>query len=275
MIHKVDILLATYNGEKYLEAQLESLLLQTYKDFKIIVHDDNSTDNTVKIIREYTQDYPDKFIFIDDTISYANASANFNFLLTQSHAEYIMFCDQDDVWLAQKVERSIKVIKTLESQHPSTATMVFSDLEVVDENLKVLAKSMWSQQKLNPHISQNLDDLLALNVVSGCTMMFNKHCHKFISPIPHHDITHDHWVAVNIARYGYISFIKEALIQYRQHPDNTIGAQSQGVQYFFFKIIHLFKTPTKFFKKYSYFNFPINLQKVFFNKLILNFKRLF
>ncbi len=274
-MHKIDILLATHNGEKYLEAQLKSLLAQSYSHWDIIIHDDNSTDNTIGIIKGYAKQYPNKITFINDSIFFQNASENFNFLLEHSNADYIMFCDQDDIWLPHKIKVSLERIKTLESEHPSSPAMVFSDLEVVDENLTILAKSMWKQQKLDPNIMNSLDDILALNVVSGCTIMINKLSKDFISPLPKRDISHDHWIAVNIVKYGYAAYTDKALIKYRQHQKNTIGVHSRGFKYLLLKTIGLVKSPSMFFKKYSHFDFSINRKKILFRKLILNIKRLF
>ncbi|MFN4244894.1 MAG: glycosyltransferase [Brevinematia bacterium] len=110
----VEILLATYNGAKYLSELLDSIVNQTYKNIRILIHDDGSTDETRNIIKEYTQRYPDKITFIDDGVKTNGSTWNFEHLMKFSTAERIMFADQDDVWLPEKVEISLNNINELE-----------------------------------------------------------------------------------------------------------------------------------------------------------------
>jgi len=266
----ITICLATFNGEKYLGAQLDSLFSQTFKDWTLLIHDDNSTDNTVQIIYEYIAKFPNKIKFIDDALSYDSSSSNFNSLLKQASSEYVMFCDQDDVWREDKIELTLLEMQKLQKLHKNEALMVFSNLSVVDENCNMIAKSMWAFQKLNPSIIYNLYDILALNVVSGCTIMINKNAQDIVSPFPKNCIEHDHWMAVNIVKYGYASFVNEPLMFYRQHEKNVIGSYDINIGYFMHKIksLMLFKC------KYSKFDFKINLVRVFLKKLLLNFKRI-
>lgn len=269
------ICLATFNGEKYLREQLDSLFAQTYKEWRILIHDDNSTDNTVKIIYEYMEKFPNIIEFIDDDISYGTSSANFSSLLEQTSDEYVMFCDQDDIWFDKKVELTLNEMKKLETEHKNKALMVFSDLSIVDMCNKIISKSMWKSQKLNPNNIDDLYNILALNVVSGCTIMLNRVAKKLVSPIPKKYIQHDHWMVVNLVKYGYVSFVKEPLIFYRQHEGNVLGFNSVGISYFIKKIKKLSKNIRLFKNKYSFFDFEIDLSKVLFRKLLLNFKRLF
>ena len=113
-MHKIDILLATYNGEKYLAQQLDSILNQSYQDFIIRIHDDNSIDGTIDIIKKYQMRYPEKIKYLDDNISTGSAKNNFEYLLNKSDAQYIMFSDQDDIWLQNKIELSIEKIINIE-----------------------------------------------------------------------------------------------------------------------------------------------------------------
>jgi glycosyltransferase involved in cell wall biosynthesis len=272
----ITILLATYNGESYLQEQLESLMKQSYQSWTLMIHDDNSTDNTITIIQEYKKRYPDKITFIDDTISFGSASANFNFLLEQCQADYIMFCDQDDIWLPHKIEVTLQKMKQLGNIHGHVKPlMVFSDLTIVDKNLNTLSESMWKNQNLDPDIIYTLYSILALNVVTGCTVMLNKKATELVSPMPKSDIVHDHWIAVNMTKYGYASYVKEPLILYRQHSNNVLGSQSSGLPYFIKKTKHILQNIKSFQAKYSYFDFPFSLTKVIVRKITLNTQRLF
>lgn len=275
MGYTIDILLATYNGEQYLGEQLESLLHQSLQNWQLLIHDDNSTDCTVDIIREYAKRYPSKIKFIEDSISFGSASGNFGFLLEHSEAEYIMFCDQDDIWLPYKIEHSLNEMRQLETQYGNVPLLVFSDLKVVDENLSIRSNSMWLSQKLNPDTVHDLYSELALNVVTGCTVMINQAAKKCIAPIPSHAMMHDHWIASNIAKYGHASYIPEPLVLYRQHGANVIGAQMSGLLYFFNKSCQFIKNIKAFPEKYAHFNFEIKLWKVLYMKVMLNLQRLF
>ena len=106
MQEKVDILLATYNGERFLQKQIDSILQQTYSNFTIYIRDDGSKDGTIKIIKDYAQKYPNKILFIEDILGNLGVTQNFNELMKYSSANYIAFSDQDDIWLPQKIEKS-------------------------------------------------------------------------------------------------------------------------------------------------------------------------
>ena len=124
------ILLATYNGEKYFSEQIESLLSQTYQDWKLWIHDDGSKDNTVKIIKDYANKYPEKIVFLDDDISCGGAKENFTYVLNNidKNFDYIMFCDQDDLWLPNRIELFLNEVKIQEKNNPNLPLVSFSDL---------------------------------------------------------------------------------------------------------------------------------------------------
>ena len=146
MIH---ILLATYNGASYLRAQLDSIFTQSCDEFMLYVSDDNSTDETYSILKEYESRYPEK-MFISRSENRLGAAANFLSLLKNSDAEYIMFADQDDVWDKRKIEYSLKCMKSMEAKYGKyTPLLIHSDLSVVDEELRTLNKSLASFLKIN------------------------------------------------------------------------------------------------------------------------------
>ena len=119
MSKKIYILLATYNGEKYLKEQLDSLFEQTNQHWTLWIHDDNSKDNTISIIKEYQSKYPNKIKFLDDNISTGGAKENFTYLLENIDDDYehIMFCDQDDVWLEDKIDITLKKMLEIEKEN--------------------------------------------------------------------------------------------------------------------------------------------------------------
>jgi len=277
MMSAIVVLLATCNGGKYLAEQIKSLLRQSYS-VDIIIKDDGSEDATVGIIEAYSKQYKN-IHFCKDSMTFGTPQGTFNFLLRYAKSfekyDYFMFCDQDDVWLEDKVQRSFDQMKILESTHNVGPMMVFSNLFIADENMKIQHHSMWESEKLDITIMKNLYKILALNVVTGSTIMINKKASEVVFPMPLNDVLHDHWIAVNIVKYGYYSYIEDPLTIYRQHQKNLVGSTSRGIKYFIRKILHLVRDIRSFKKKYSHFNFKISLVKVCFYKVVLNLKRIY
>lgn len=231
----IDILLATHNGEAYLEEQIKSILSQTHKNWNLIIHDDNSNDKTKEILKTYTSKYPEKITFIDDGVKNGGAKENFSHLLNFSKSEYIMFCDQDDIWLPNKIKNAYTRLKHLENSFGSqTPLIAYSDLTVVDENLITLEKSFHRILfKINePKINQ----LLVQNVSPGCSMIFNKALLKKAYPIPKEAIMHDWWFILIASVFGQISFIETQDILYRQHSKNTVGFSNLSIAHILDKI---------------------------------------
>ena len=138
----VDILMATYNGELYLEEQIKSIIKQSYKNWILYIRDDGSKDNTLKIINRYTYKYPDKIKLIADDRGNLGSNMNFKELMQYSKNEYCMFCDQDDVWLEDKIKLSLDKIKKLENKYgKNTPILVHTDLKVVNEKLDEISES--------------------------------------------------------------------------------------------------------------------------------------
>ncbi|WP_409076863.1 glycosyltransferase family 2 protein [Bombilactobacillus bombi] len=219
-------MMATYNGEKYLKQQINSILKQTYQNFVLLIRDDNSTDNTQNIINEYELNYPDKIVVIKDHFKAGSAKDNFGLLVryVQEHClddfEYFMFSDQDDFWRANKVELSIS--RLLNCTQP---TLVHTDLKVVDQNLKLINNSFMKMSSLNGN-EHRLQRLLVQNNVVGCTMAWNKALMQIIKPNFDQAIMHDWFIALIACCYGKIVFINEETVLYRQHDDNAVGVKS-------------------------------------------------
>ena len=246
MSHKpnIDILLTTYNGQAYLKEQIDSILAQSNQDWRLIIRDDGSSDNSVSIVEKYAAEYPDKIKLIIDSDGNLGANLNFGRLLEQANAGYIMFSDQDDVWLPNKIELTLNVMKATEQIYPDKPVLIHTDLKVVDSDLNIIADSMWSYQKLSPEIGDDLSKIMAQNVVTGCTMMINRKASDVSTPIPAEAIMYDWWIAMNVARYGKIVYLSAPSILYRQHSDNRIGAKEAkniNIINFFKKLCHLNK----------------------------------
>ncbi len=220
----IDILMATYNGEKFINTQIDSILCQTYKEWNLIIRDDGSTDKTVEIVKEYEKKYPNKIKFICDEKTSNGAKNNFFKLMKYSTADYIMFSDQDDYWLEKKIENSVKKIKKYEKEYLDVPILVHGDLKIVDESLKVINNSMFRMQKLNGD-KNKFSDYLVQNNVTGCTMIINKKLLNLCDIIPDNAIMHDWWLALIASTFGKVFFDHNPYIYYRQHANNVEGAK--------------------------------------------------
>ena len=269
----IDILLSTYNGELYLEEQINSLLKQTFNSWHLLIRDDGSVDNTRKIISKYCELYPEKIIEITDNNGNMGASLSFSLLLERSKSKYIMFCDQDDVWLEDKIAITYDEILKLEKQNEDLPLMVFTDLYVVDENLSIVNDSFMADQKLFSDVVNNVYKTLALNIVAGCTMMINETAKKFILPFPKF-LIHDYWIGVNIVHYGKCKYINKKTILYRQHGSNVYGALEINFKYFFKKTVRLYKYLYTLVLLKKRLSFNISLLKILYYKIIITYQRL-
>ncbi len=222
----IDILMAVCNGERFIKEQIDSILNQTYSDWRLFIHDDGSVDKTMEIIQEYEEKYPEKIKVISDGIKTGGAKYNFYHLMKLSEAEYIMLADQDDIWGNEKIEKSYKAIKMQEKRYgKDTPVLCHSDLQVVDSRLNVMNESFFVMQKLDKR-KNRFADILVQNNITGCTVIFNKKLNDLCCVMPDEAIMHDWWIGLVVAAFGKIYFMKEKDIKYRQHGNNTEGAKN-------------------------------------------------
>lgn len=231
MKHQVDVLLAVYMGECFLPQQLDSLLEQTFPDWHILARDDGSSDATLQILGSFAQANPGQLRIIEDTEKGLGARGNFSRLLGYSTAPYVMFCDQDDVWLPNKIEITLAKMKALEAKYGAdTPLLVYTDLKVVDSNLGVISPSFWKYQNLDPS-ANGLNRLLVQIVATGCTVMINAHLRRLANPIPVEAVMHDWWLALVAVCFGKLDYVSEPTILYRQHGQNDTGARRFNLEY--------------------------------------------
>lgn len=222
-------MLAVFDGEKYLKEQLESILNQTVKNIKIIIRDDGSRDNSPQIIDDYCNKYPQIISKLDGAPT-GSAKQNFAELLKNCNSDYIMFCDQDDVWLPEKIEKTLEAMKKAE-HGGKTPVLVHTDLKVVDQSLNVISPSFFKFQKLIQD-DITLPKLLVQNYVTGCTVMINRALQEKCGLIPKGCIMHDWWLALVAILFGELVCISEPTMLYRQHSDNQVGAKaSYGIAF--------------------------------------------
>ncbi len=229
---RIDILLATYNGEQFVERHIESILDQMDSRCRLLIRDDGSSDGTRSIIRRFVARQPGHIVHVDDGAPRLGACRSFWRLLAQAEADYLVFCDQDDVWLPGRISTPLARIKAAEKKlGVGTPLLAHTDLVVVDENLRSIAPSFWSYSNLNPYGGSRLNRLLMQNVVTGSATMVNRALARLASPIPQGAVLHDWWLALVASAFGRIEVIPEKTVLYRQHGNNTLGATSYGWRY--------------------------------------------
>lgn len=228
----ISILMATYNGERYVSEQVESILEQTDPDWRLFISDDRSSDGTMSILDRYEKAHPEKINIARDDPSHRGAKERFGRLLSSTDSDYYMFCDQDDIWLPKKIEVERAAIRDLENQYGNkTPIAVHTDLTVTDKDLKVLHESFRGYQNLKLIKMQELNRLLIQNVVTGCTVMINRALRDRCLPIPAGAVLHDWWAGLVAVATGIIHYIDVSTVLYRQHHVNVTGAQKWGLQY--------------------------------------------
>ena len=249
---RVDMLIATYNGEELIEYQLSSVLKQSYNNIRLIIRDDGSTDGTEEIIKSYAERYGDRIVVIEDNYGHLGAAQNFSKLLEYTDADYIMFCDQDDIWFHAKVEKTLNRMIELENIYGKLKPiLVHTDLIVVDQELNILSESFWKYQHLNPK-EKRLNSLLLQNNITGCTVMANKALRDLSASVPQEAMMHDQWCGLIASTFGIINYLSEPTIFHIMHGKNTIGAEAYSLLKLFlgsFKKNPYHRTGKNFLKK--------------------------
>lgn len=211
----VSICLATYNGEKYLKEQLDSIINQTHKNLELIVQDDCSSDKTIEILESYKDKIDITIYKNEQNLGYIK---NFESVLKKANGNFIAMCDQDDIWEKDKIELLLKNI--------DDATLIYSDSLLVDKDAKSLDKKFSQSLKNNFVSTKNPLAFLNDNCVSAHAMLFKKELLEFIFPFPA-NIFFDAWIAANGASLNGIKFYDACLVHYRQHDTNTLSKHSK------------------------------------------------
>lgn len=243
----VNIVMATYNGEKYLKQQIESILGASYTDWSLFIFDDGSTDNTLEIAQDFEKRYPERIQVYQNE---RNLGVTLNFLTglkkvyqltnleetpnvrakmhpySSNHAKYYMLCDQDDVWHRDKITVTLERMKFLEKKYgKEKAQLVFTDAKVVDENLNKIYQSFFSSQRLCPY-NTDLAHMLMENKCIGCTVMMNRSVVRLLKKLPKNPRYHDWWLGLIVSSFGHIDYLDTQTLNYRQHGNNVVGSKS-------------------------------------------------
>ena len=222
------IIMCTYNGERYIQEQLQSIEQNLAQDWKIIVSDDQSTDNTVKILKDFEKKNPGKMII---NINKAKKGAIHNFLssiytigVEMNDNDFIMLCDQDDVWNADKISKTMHDMREQIVLYGNTIPLlVCTDVSVVDSKMNIIHESF---RKMNHYNISHLDfaHLLMENKVQGCTIMINKGMALMLDKLPYFAMIDYGWLAFISAEFGRIKYIDQPTMKYRQHTANVQGS---------------------------------------------------
>lgn len=223
MREKVHIVLATYNGERFLREQMDSVLAQTYENITVEVCDDGSTDGTVAMIREYVaQDDRVKLHVNPQNLGYVK-----NFLegVKRCQAPYVMLCDQDDIWQSDKVEKTLRAMQEAEKNMVQKPVLIFTD--AVNFNSETGEELGFFHETSHLDVKKvDTAHLFMENKCIGCTMMMNRAITPYLEELPEEIRVHDWWLALICSHFGAIQYVPEATLCYRQHEGNQIGGSS-------------------------------------------------
>ena len=222
----ISVCIPTYNGSKYIGEQLKSILSQLSENDEVIISDDSSTDDTIKIIKELN----DTRIIIYDNNSFKSPIYNLENALKHSRGDYIFLADQDDVWEDCKVEKVMKQFNIYDC--------IVTDATVVDKDLNVITDSFFVQNNSKKGLFHNVIKIGYL----GCCMAFNRKILEKSLPFPSKLPMHDSWIGFVAEKYGKVLFLDEKLLKYRRHGENASPTSEKSKRSFISKIsdrVHL------------------------------------
>lgn len=224
-MHKISIVLCTYNGEVFLKQQLDSILEQSLMPDELIIVDDNSDDNTVNLIHEITNDCTVDIKVIQNE-SRLGIVKNFDKALALSSGDYIFLSDQDDIWNKNKVKTMLAYM--IDSEVINQPKLVYSDALIIDHSDNKISDSYMQYEKLKPKYDSPYFELTTTNFIPGCSMMMNRALVTKALSIPKEAVLHDWWLALIAALSGDILYAPEPLFRYRLHDNNAWGLDSKS-----------------------------------------------
>lgn len=233
MEDRVNILLGTYNGAEFLDEQLQSIELQTWPVVRVTVGDDGSKDDTILQVEKWASGRPNVFLLRGPQLGVIN---NFFRLLMKADedCEYFAFCDQDDVWLPDKVEKAVAALRQCGPDEP---VMYCSRVEFVDEKLKHLG---YSKIPRGPSFANALVE----NIATGSTVVLNRRArHLICGRLPQQALMHDWWCYLVVSAFGKVIYDDRPSIKYRQHANNVVGGTSSPLELFKRRLVRFLQRP--------------------------------
>jgi rhamnosyltransferase len=229
----VNILLSTYNGIKYVDELIDSIMNQDCDCFKLLIRDDGSTDGTGDVLFCWEQKYPEKITVVRDSKGNLGVTCSMLELVKTSDAPYMIFCDQDDVWFRQKVRTLLRAIRYKEKQYPDIPIIVHCEAYTTDENLHLIGKdsktSLQGYQSGRNKMQTSFTNLLLCNPVQGASMIFNQKLKQELEPVLElkikRSLVYDSVITSVCSIRGKIFFLNRPLMYYRQHAHNVVGAK--------------------------------------------------
>jgi len=268
---QIDIILASYNGEKFISQQIDSIIGQDFCDWLLLVSDDGSTDSTLSILQNYES--KDKRIKIINTERQGSSLMNFRKGLDFSTSSFIMFADQDDIWPSNRISSMYYQINNLQNNFGSDVPiLIYSDLKMINENNNIIANSYYKVNKYNPYNNYDIKYAIWKCTAAGCASIFNKSLLIKSKPIPIDISMHDHWMLLVALCFGRVHYLDEQTILYRQHDNNVVGGKQKNA---LFKIVNIrrYMNTIKKSANYSILHFTYIGEKtnwIFFKNLNLN-----
>lgn len=223
---KIEILMATYNGEKYIKEQINSIINQTYTNWKLLIRDDGSKDKTVEIIKEYEKK-DDRIKLLEDNKGNLGFVKNFEELTKNSKEKYVMFSDQDDYWLENKLEIYINELNKLLKEEIEEPLLLHSNSFVCDDNLEIIKEKFIISKEALRYKENNY---FFSYTVQGSTVLLNRKLIDIGLPFLESVTLHDRYFHLLTEFFGKRVFIDKSLIKYRQHLNNKIGAKSSIIK---------------------------------------------
>ena len=218
---KVAILMSTYNGEKYIKEQIDSLVLQKGVELDIIIRDDGSKDSTVGILQEYVRKYSFITVLEEHNLGVSKSFDRLcRYACENNPVDYYAFCDQDDVWDDDKLVVALEKLKEFPDSEPN---LYFSNLKMVDGNLDYM-RNQYSPGEVRIGSPMALIQVFTY----GCTCVFNRKALEIFCAIPENNLCHDHWIYELCTYMGNVYYDENSHINYRRHDSNVSGIKTSG-----------------------------------------------
>lgn len=233
-LEKLQILMSSYNGKKYLKEQIDSILMQDCEkkglaEFTLLVRDDGSLDGTQSLLKEYAKKYPDKIKWYQGS-NKGVIQSFFDLMANADDADYYALSDQDDYWFPSKVSAGIKRLKKMGSD--GMPLLYCCRPALADKDLKLLPVNVDSP-KMKPYFGNALIE----NIVTGCTTVFNNKLRQMaVNKLPKFTTMHDRWLYLIATCFGKIYYDEKPYILYRQHEDNAVGKNTEKLAEFKYRI---------------------------------------